>query len=125
MGLFERFTEQARNALRQATEEARTLKHKDVGTGHVLLGLMLLRDDGGPAAEVLESLDITVERVRGEVGRVVGVGEEPVALTGVVRIVGGGTEPASRSVPLAPETKKVLEQALRESLSLGQKYIGH
>jgi ATP-dependent Clp protease ATP-binding subunit ClpC len=45
-----------------AQEEARTLKHNYIGTEHILLGL--LREEEGLAARVLESLDITVERVR-------------------------------------------------------------
>ena len=53
-----------------AQEEARTLKHNYIGTEHILLGL--LREEEGLAARVLESLDITVERVRAQVVRIVG-----------------------------------------------------
>jgi len=55
-----------------AQEEARTLKHNYIGTEHILLGL--LREEEGLAARVLESLDITVERVRAQVVRIVGSG---------------------------------------------------
>jgi len=45
-----------------AQTEARELRFSQIGTESVLLGL--LRKDAGVAARVLESFDITVERVR-------------------------------------------------------------
>ena len=72
--MFERFTERARQVVVLAQEEARQLKHNYIGTEHILLGL--LREEEGLAARVLESLDITVERVRAQVVRIVGSGEE-------------------------------------------------
>src|SRR5512144_3202289 len=75
--MFERFTERARQVVVLAQEEARTLKHNYIGTEHILLGL--LREEEGLAARVLESLDITVERVRSQVVRIVGSGEEVTA----------------------------------------------
>src|SRR5947209_8435580 len=104
--MFERFTERARQVVVLAQEEARTLKHNYIGTVHILLGL--LREEEGLAARVLESLDITVERVRAQ----------------VVRIVGSGEEVTSGQIPFTPRAKKVLELALREALSLGHNYIG-
>jgi ATP-dependent Clp protease ATP-binding subunit ClpC len=104
--LFERFTERARQVVVLAQEEARTLKHNYIGTEHILLGL--LREEEGLAARVLESLDITTERVRSQ----------------VVRIVGSGEEVTSGQIPFTPRAKKVLELALREALSLGHNYIG-
>src|SRR5271167_4083963 len=104
--MFERFTERARQVVVLAQEEARTLKHNYIGTEHILLGL--LREEEGLAARVLESLEITVERVRGQ----------------VVRIVGSGEEVTSGQIPFTPRAKKVLELALREALSLGHNYIG-
>jgi ATP-dependent Clp protease ATP-binding subunit ClpC len=104
--MFERFTERARQVVVLAQEEARTLKHNYIGTEHILLGL--LREEEGLAARVLESLEITVERVRGQ----------------VVRIVGSGDEVTSGQIPFTPRAKKVLELALREALSLGHNYIG-
>ncbi|MHB8694297.1 MAG: UvrB/UvrC motif-containing protein [Solirubrobacteraceae bacterium] len=104
--MFERFTERARQVVVLAQEEARTLKHNYIGTEHILLGL--LREEKGLAARVLESLDITVERVRAQ----------------VVRIVGSGEEVTSGQIPFTPRAKKVLELAQREALSLGHDYIG-
>ena len=72
--VFERFTERARQVVVLAREEARALKHDYIGTEHILLGL--LREADGLAARVLGSLDVTLERVRAHVLRVVGSGDE-------------------------------------------------
>ena len=104
--MFERFTERARQVVVLAQEEARAFKHNYIGTEHILLGL--LREEEGLAARVLESLDVTVERVR----------------AGVVFIVGSGEEVTSGQIPFTPRAKKVLELALREALSLRHDYIG-
>jgi ATP-dependent Clp protease ATP-binding subunit ClpA len=106
LALFERFTERARLVVVLAQEEARALTHNYIGTEHILLGL--LREQEGLAAAVLESLEITLERVRAQ----------------VVRIVGSGEELTSGQIPFTPRAKKVLEIALREALSLGHNYIG-
>jgi ATP-dependent Clp protease ATP-binding subunit ClpC len=103
--LFERFTERARQVVVLAQEEARTLKHGHLGTEHILLGLLRERD--GVAVQVLESCDITLERARGE----------------VVRIVGVGQETPSGQIPFTARGKRALELALPESLALGQNYI--
>jgi ATP-dependent Clp protease ATP-binding subunit ClpA len=104
--VFERLTERARMVVVLAQEEARSLRHQYIGTEHLLLGL--LREEEGLAARVLESLDITVERVRAQVRRIVASGEEI----------------APGQIPFTPRAKKVLELALREALSLGHNYIG-
>jgi hypothetical protein len=103
--VFERFTEQARQVVALAQDEARTLKHGYIGTEHILLGLLLQGD--GLAARVLESLDITVERVRAQ----------------VVRLAGPGEQGTPGQIPFTPRAKKVLELALRESRSLGHNQI--
>jgi len=103
--VFARFTERARQVVVLAQEEAQALRHSYIGTEHILLGLLL--EDEGLAARVLESLDITVERVRGQ----------------VVRIVGSGEEVTSGHLPFTPRAKKVFELSLREALSLGHPYI--
>src|ERR671935_1993007 len=104
--MFERFTERARMVVVLAQDEARAFKHNYIGTEHLLLGL--LREEEGVGARVLESLGVTAEGVRGQVARIVGVGEEPT----------GG------QVPFTPRAKKVLERALREAIGLGHNHIG-
>ena len=104
--MFERFTERARQVVVYAQDEARALKHNYIGTEHLLLGL--LREEEGPAARVLEGLDVTVEEARAQ----------------VVRIIGEGEETPGGLIPFTPRAKKVLELALREALVLGHDYIG-
>jgi ATP-dependent Clp protease ATP-binding subunit ClpC len=104
--VFERFTERARQVVVLAQEEARALRHNYIGTEHLLLGL--LREEEGIAARVLESLGVTIERVRVQVGRIVGQGDK--VETG--------------QIPFTPRAKRVLELALREALSLGHNWIG-
>jgi ATP-dependent Clp protease ATP-binding subunit ClpC len=99
--VFERFTEPARQVVVLAQDEARALRHNYIGTEHILLGL--LREREGLGALALESLDVKLEDVRAQVGRIVGQGEE--ATTG--------------QIPFTPRAKKVLELSLREALSLG------
>src|SRR2546423_10177560 len=103
--MFERFTERARQVVVLAQVEARLLKHNYIGTEHILLGL--LREEEGLAARVLAELDVTVERVRDD----------------VVKIVGQGDEMATGQIPFTPRAQKVLELSLREALSLGHNYI--
>jgi hypothetical protein len=105
--VFERFTERARQVVVLAQEEARALGHSYIGSEHILLGL--LREEEGLAARVLESLGVTLERVRAQVERIVSRGDE---------VTGG------QQIPFTPRAKRVLELAQREALSLGQNYIG-
>ncbi len=104
--MFERFTEQARQVVVLAQDEARALKHNYIGTEHLLLGLLCEKE--GLAARVLGELGVTVEPVRDQVARIVGQGDE--VTTG--------------QIPFTPRAKKVLDLSLREALSLGHDYIG-
>ena len=105
--MFERFTDRARGAVVLAQEEARALGHNYIGTEHILLGL--LRDEEGLAAQALQGLGIALEPVRAQIVRIIGSSDESVG---------------SGQIPFTPRAKKVLELSLRESLSLGQNYIG-
>jgi ATP-dependent Clp protease ATP-binding subunit ClpC len=60
--MFERFTAPARQMVVFAQDEARSLEYNHIGSEHLLLGL--LRAEEGVAADVLEDLGITPERVR-------------------------------------------------------------
>ena len=104
--MFERFTDRARRVIVLAQEEARTLKHKYLGTEHILLGL--IREGEGVAAKALEALEISLDDVRVQ----------------VIDIIGEGNEAPSGHIPFTPRAKKVLEYALREGLQLGHSYIG-
>ena len=58
----DRFTERAKQALRLAHHEAHRFNHEQVGTEHILIGLVQLGE--GVAATVLKPRGITVETVR-------------------------------------------------------------
>ncbi|GAA0195668.1 MULTISPECIES: ATP-dependent Clp protease ATP-binding subunit [unclassified Aeromicrobium] len=104
--MFERFTDRARRVVVLAQEEARMLSHNYIGTEHILLGL--IHEGEGVAAKALESLDISLEAVRGQ----------------VEDIIGQGQQAPSGHIPFTPRAKKVLELSLREALQLGHNYIG-
>jgi ATP-dependent Clp protease ATP-binding subunit ClpA len=105
-GVFERFTERARQVVVLAQEEARTLKHNYVGTEHILLGL--LREEEGLAARVLEGPGHH-RRACARAGHAHRRLREEVT---------------SGQIPFTPRAGKVLELALREALSVGHNYVG-
>jgi Clp amino terminal domain, pathogenicity island component len=105
-GMFQRFTDRARRAIYLAQEEARLLRHDQVGPEHLLLGL--LYEGEGVAATALESLGISPEGIREQVEEIIGHGESP----------------PRGHIPFAPQAKKALEVSLREALQLGHNYIG-
>ena len=63
--LFGRLTERAQRVLAHAQEEAIRLNHSNIGTEHLLLGLM--KEPEGIAEKVLESFNITEDKVIEEV----------------------------------------------------------
>jgi ATP-dependent Clp protease ATP-binding subunit ClpC len=104
--MFERFTAWGREVVVFAQEEARDLRHQSIGAEHILLGL--LRDPAQLSAVVLGRLGLTLAEARAEVRDTIGEGE---------RVTAG-------SIPFTPRAKGILEQSLREALSLGHDYIG-
>jgi len=74
------YTSRAKKVLEFAMAEARELNHSYVGTEHLLLGL--LREEKGIAAQVLNSLGISLEDARAETLKVLG------------SEVGGGSTPS-------------------------------
>ncbi len=103
---MERFTQRARRVLSLAQEEADRLHHHQIGTEHLLLGLM--REDGGVAGRVLRDLGLDVRRVEELVSR-----------------LSTATDRTTSSQPdLSPGTKKVLELAVDEARRMGHHYIG-
>ncbi|HLE78362.1 MAG TPA: ATP-dependent Clp protease ATP-binding subunit [bacterium] len=104
--MFERFTERARRVIILAQEEAKRLNHSAVGTEHILLGI--IREGEGVASKVLESLNISPDRVRSEIEAAIGRGERT----------------PYEEVAFTPRAKKVLELALDEARRLGHNYIG-
>ncbi len=94
--MFQRFTDEAREAVVLAQDEARRLGHGWIGTEHLLLGLVR---GHGRAGVVLARLELTVDEVRDQVERIVGRGDE---------LVTGG-------IPFTPRTKRVIQLASKNS----------
>lgn len=104
--MFERFTEQARRCVVHAQEEARTRKHKYIGTEHILLGLLSEKEN--VAYEILSAAVDDVGQIR-EI---------------VTEMVPDGNQTVESHIPFTPRAKKTLETALREALQMGHSYIG-
>jgi ATP-dependent Clp protease ATP-binding subunit ClpC len=106
---FERFTADAKQTLTFAQEEAERSHHSYIGTEHLLLGLLRLRD--GVAYEALVVMGMEIERVRETIATVLGRNE---------RIIVQQIIPTSR-------VKKVIEIAFEKARSMDQNYVnsGH
>ena len=62
-------TPRAKKVVELAVDEARRMNHTYIGTEHLLIGL--LREGEGVAAGVLESLSVTLDKVRTETHRII------------------------------------------------------
>jgi ATP-dependent Clp protease ATP-binding subunit ClpC len=95
--LLDKFTERARKVLDLAREEAQHFQHNAIGTEHLLLGLV--REGESIAAHVLESLNVTPEKVRKEVEKAKGHGN------GMVQ----------GEIILSPHANTAIEMAMKEA----------
>ena len=99
--MFGRFTERAQKVLALAQEEAIRLGHKNIGTEHILLGLV--REGEGIAAKALEALGLVSDKIQKEVESLIGRGQE-----------------VSQAIPhYTPRAKKVTELSMDEARKLG------
>lgn len=60
--MFGRFTERAQKVLALAQEEALRLGHNNIGTEHILLGIV--REGEGIAAKALSALGLSTEKIQ-------------------------------------------------------------
>jgi len=134
--MFARFTEQARDSMVLAQEEAGRLGHPWLGTEHLLLGL--LRQPGTPASSVLRGLGVTRRAVERELIKALGEPHEQEVFDeedeGALRKLGidlrevrarveeavgrGALErarPGRCGMPVMPRLKQGLERAAREA----------
>ncbi|MEK4816981.1 ATP-dependent Clp protease ATP-binding subunit [Macrococcus sp. FSL R5-0951] len=103
--LFGRLTERAQRVLAHAQEEAIRLNHNNIGTEHLLLGLV--KEPDGIAAKVLAAYNITEDKVVSEVEQLIGHGTDM-----------GGT------IQYTPRAKKVIELSLDEARKLNHNFVG-
>ena len=105
--MFDRYNEEARNVVVLAQEEARALRHSYIGAEHLLLALLRLPREAA-VAPVLAGLGLAVGDVRER----------------LQSLVPAGHDPPPAQLPFTPGTKRVLEIALREALSRGDRHVG-
>ncbi|MFD1038200.1 ATP-dependent protease ATP-binding subunit ClpC [Virgibacillus byunsanensis] len=103
--MFGRFTERAQKVLALSQEEAVRLGHNNIGTEHILLGLV--REGDGIAAKALQSLGLEVSKIQEEVEKLIGVGKQPM-----------------QTIHYTPRAKKVVELSQDEARKLGHSYVG-
>lgn len=108
--MFGRFTERAQKVLALALEEAVRLGHKDIGTEHVLLGL--IREGEGIAAKALQALGLGLDKIQSEVESLIGRAPEQPANT------------PNYTPNYTPRAKKVIELSMDEARKLGHTYVG-
>ena len=107
IGLFARFTPRARQVVTLAEQAARQIPHNYVGTEHVLLGVI---DEGGNLAlRALAALDVEVDDLRAEL---------------IASMRPPARDASDDHLPFTPITKRALESATKEALTLGHNYIG-
>lgn len=149
--MFERFTDDARRVVKRAQEEARELRHAQIGTEHLLLGLLWYRET--LSAQLLHAHGLDRERARSEVVRLLGtpagdldadalraIGIDLSAVREKVEAAfgpGALDRPPHRNhrrkllsgyhIPFTQRAKKTLELSLREALAMKSKDIrdGH
>ena len=98
-------TPRAKKVVELAVDEARRMNHTYIGTEHLLIGL--LREGEGVAAGVLESLGVTLEKVRTETHRILSNSSS-----------GGGSSQSSRTGTRTPTLDQLgidLTNAARDS----------
>src|SRR3982750_4096458 len=105
--MYERFTDRARKVMQLANQEAPGFNHEDIGTEHILLGLV--KEGSGVAANVLKNLDIDLRKIRLEVEKIVQSGPDM------------GT---MGKLPQTPRAKKVIEYSIEEARNLNHNYVG-
>ena len=103
--MMQRFTDDAQRVLSFAQEAALELGHDYVGTEHVLIGLIKVKN--GVAAKALNELGISAETI----------------IEDVEEHIGRGNKKAS-SVYMTPRVKHVLELAVEVANHMNHNYVG-
>ena len=94
----EKFTRQAKAALKLAESAARSWKHSYIGTEHILVGL--LDEQEGTAGKILEEFGVDREKLESLITKLI-------APSGVIV--------AEKSAGYSPRAQKVREQAVKEA----------
>lgn len=104
--MFDRFTEKARNAIENAKLTAMELGHNYIGTEHLLVGLIKVKDS--IAAKVLLNRGLSEYDI-----------EEK-----IIDLMGADESLSFKPQELTPRTKRIIEMSMHEALKLGINYVG-
>lgn len=123
-GLWAQITERARRVLNFVQEEAVRSGASQVGTEHLLIGLIGESDCG--AARLLERLGVPIDRIRSEILQTMGAAAEPQrtqARRSRSRAARRGAV-SQGPVQLTPRASRALEFAYQEARLLQHNFIG-
>ncbi len=105
--MVERFTDDARQAMQLANQEAQRYNHEYIGTEHILLGLM--RAQSSAVARVLKEFKLNPHGVRAQIERIIQRAPDALAVS---------------RLPQTPRAKKVIEYAIQEARNLHRDAVG-
>jgi ATP-dependent Clp protease ATP-binding subunit ClpA len=133
---FERFTQRARDVLSAAADAAAASGHREIGTGHLLLGLYTGPD--GIAAKALLGMQVSREHVANALreawAHAAGARDEPISGAGATDALAGteGTDAETEELPgpagayrrMSPGARTALLDAVAVAFEFGHNYIG-
>jgi len=105
----ELFTEKAKAALLIAQEEAKTFRHRSVGTEHILLGLVM--EPEGIAGKTLRELSLTEQDVKEEIEQFESYGP-------------GKKLPNNAVLPYSPRARQIVKYSADEARKMGSQVVG-
>jgi len=104
--VYDKFTENAKNAINLAKEVAYRLSHNYIGTEHLLIGLMEVE---GVASKILEENGVTVEKVLELVNQLI-------APNNGVEMMDAGS--------FTPRSKRIIDQSYKEAAKFKAQLVG-
>lgn len=104
-GAFARFTPEAQEIVRAAADEAHSMRHRFIGTEHLLLAL--LRPEAGATAATLEGLGLHPDAIRVRIGE----------------LVPGADAEAVGRLPFTERAKRTLDLAVREAARVPAEFV--
>src|SRR5699024_12290844 len=102
--MFGRFTERAQRVLAISQQEAVRLANHNIGTEHILLGL--IKEGDGIAAKALQNLELEASAIHKEIKKLISAGDKPI-----------------KTVQYTPRAKNVVELSQYEARKLGHSYV--
>lgn len=107
--MFERYTDNARDVLSHARQEAQKFHHDHIGTEHILLGLIEVKE--GVGAEILRHRNINLKQAKIEVEKIVTPGNPE-------------DDDAFPALPRTTHAHELIDDAVEEARTLKHNYIG-